>query len=317
MLKRVIGTAIVVAVLTALWMVLFTAKPAPVQTFHLADGSLVSLAAVTYGSNQTIVFGKPWQKALYKVLPAGMKHRAKVSAHKFTTTMTETPTFWFFLTNAPAYLWVQPIDEFGCEIEGPESYAMSLANVTPNGVTGGGYVFRYQFQGALPNGKIVGLAMYDPVAKTRKLATILAPGATFVSIPESKFPDARKQAEGLTFELKEFVTRLPCVPFLLNGALTRTNVFTQAVFQVTKDGQPDPGWAVPSLIPIIRDARGEQLLLAVRKQCAGRKEGDPFLNIDGILDPARGPYKITIEFKREGTTIPVEFEATPVLWKRL
>lgn len=314
MIKRIAGCSFLILLLGGLCLFVFSAKNPPVQSFRMADGSPVTLAAVTYSSNQTVLFGKTPQKILYQILPAKWKRLARVSAHKFTHATPDVPNFWFFLTNAPDYFEVHPIDVFGCELDGPQPFAMSQEYVPPNFIAGGGYVFRYQFPGRAPNGSIVGLAIYDPKFKSNKLATVFVPDARYIKIPEDKSNIVSRQIDGVTFELKQFVTDLPCGPFVLNGVMTRTNRFTQTVFHISKNGRQATDWTVSPYSILIRDSHGNMRPFGWNLQVEGFKGDDLVVNVNGVLDAAQGPYKVSIQFKRHEITVPVEFEATPVVF---
>jgi hypothetical protein len=310
--KRIAGWGMVVLALGGLCLFVFGARTLPEQSFHRADGSLVKLVSVTYGTNQIVVLGNRYQRTLYYILPKKLKKLINVSVHTFTTPVDEkTPNFWLLEKNEHDYLKVRALDEFGSEFDAL-AFAMSQEPVYFKRQNYDGQnLFRYQVMGIYPNGKIIGLAIYDPKGNNQKLATILAPGAVLKQLPKWKPAAATiKQVDELSFELHELVTGLQSIPFSSPFIVTNGSLFTEFVFHVTKRGEPVQDWLPADLE--ITDALGSRITTWNRQQQHGFKNGDPLLNLQGTLDPAGGPYKIKVTFAHASTNCVADFEATPI-----
>src|SRR5579859_6811118 len=93
MLKKILPWAALL-VLGVLSAAILLQKAPVVQSFREPDGTEVRFLAVTYGTNQTLVWGNSFRRWLYKVLPKPVKSWSGVSVTKFTTTDTNVPTFW-------------------------------------------------------------------------------------------------------------------------------------------------------------------------------------------------------------------------------
>src|SRR3712207_3291290 len=84
--------AVVGAVGAGLWVLVETPF-APQRRF--ADGSVMTLAAVTHGKQHRFVRGTGWQRLLYSLLPPGQKHRSGASVITHTSKTDQAMVFWY------------------------------------------------------------------------------------------------------------------------------------------------------------------------------------------------------------------------------
>src|SRR5690349_10748562 len=89
---------------------------------RLVNGTEVRLAGVSYGTNQDIVIGWPWQKALHRILPAPLKARSGCRVYSF---FNGDPGATFLLQerhlplgkpDQESGLQIRYVDRYGCEL---------------------------------------------------------------------------------------------------------------------------------------------------------------------------------------------------------
>ena len=183
----------------------------PPQSFKLPNGSEVTLVDVTYGTNG-IIWGKPYQKTLYRLLPERFKSYSgciRVTSG-ISTTVTNNPVFWIY--NSKPHLGtdnfgVRLLDEFGWEFD-PNGYAMGSTFVR-----GGGSLHHYTLDAITPRGEMAGLVFYDSQTKTNRLGAFLLPGRAKPVTPAAASTVLQTQQDGdMTFQLASLQTGFKSVP---------------------------------------------------------------------------------------------------------
>ena len=71
---------------------------------------------------------------------------------------------------------------------------------------------------------------------------------------------------------------------------------SQAIFRISRDGQPLPQWNPYSSLGLTSRSG---LVVYPRYQSWGRRDGNLVLNFEGTLDPAQGPWKLRLELIHE------------------
>src|SRR5262245_20120758 len=94
-------TAVCVAVFVALTLLVVFSGEDPVPTQRLADGTVVSIAKVSYGKTHRLVVGNLWQRAAVAVLPESMLRRFKLRSHLLTYTNATDTTVGFVQFHRP------------------------------------------------------------------------------------------------------------------------------------------------------------------------------------------------------------------------
>lgn len=309
MLKRIAGWGLVVLLLAGLCMFVFRTKQPKTNSFRAADGSVISLIAVAYGSNSTCVWGKPYQRALYKHLPARWKGYSGVSIFSTPIFLTNVPIFWFHESSptnplSPAQTplltvyasWPEPtlrlVDEFGCECD-KNSSSGGWAGITTGFYGSAERISHYQLGAGDPHGKICGVCVYDNGEKDKRVATFLLPGAALLPLPTVKQPVAAPVKVGdMTFELTSLLTGLKSEPFAYSK-MTNGVLYSEADFHITKNGAPAPNWMPVNIRAV--NAKGKRVTYTSRSR--GMKEREKIYNFASDLNPADGPFKLQAEFQ--------------------
>lgn len=300
----------VVAALAVLACVCLRTEPVRPQSFRMTNGVEVTLMAATNDTNQTIVLGKPYQRALYRLLPAKWKLWSGAKEYKtssFSAPQTMDPTFWLLesspdlsphlralvgssfssgISVSTAYFPVHVLDEFGVEY-GPNGSSMGTVHIGPNEE-----LSYYQINAPDPHGKIVGLCIYDPDARSSRLATFMIPGWTNGAFSAMPHPPPLLQRDGdLEIQMISLLTGLWARP-LAYTRMTNEIPFSQMTFRLKKDGVPVFNWTTKSIK--ITDAHGGEI--PVRSTASGIRGTDRIFNFEGKLDPANGPFKLRMGF---------------------
>jgi hypothetical protein len=295
MIKRIIGVLLLGGGLTVLCLLVFTHKAPPPQTLRLSDGTLVTFLGATYGTNHTIVWGKPHQRSLYTLLPPKWKSWSRATVNTFVTSNTNDPVFWLFETGRPTnagYPAMRLVDEYGCELD-PNGYSMGMSYTSQGGPDSKESVSHYQFDAPLPCGRIVGICIYDSAAKTQKAGYFLVPGSVLASPPEIKQPlSPPKPAGELTLQLTSLITGLKSIPSTYFKP-SSGGLFTQATFLLNNQGKPEEDW-VPVNIQAV-DRNGQTIRVGV--QHLAHKDAGVAFNFEGLLDPTDGPFKLRVELR--------------------
>jgi hypothetical protein len=304
MIKRIIAGLLLIGALTALCVFVFSNKSEPPQSIQLSDGTIWTFLGVTHGTNHSMAWGKPYQRSLYKLLPAKLKGWSKASVYTFTTSNTNEPVFWLHeagpVTNA-GYPAMRLLDEYGCELD-QNGWSMGMSYTPPGSPYIKESISHYQFGVSYPSGRIIGFCIYDSDAKTHRVGRFLIPGSLQASPPEIQQPlSAPKQDGELTIQLLSLATGLKSVPWQY-FMLTNGGLFSQARFRVTKNGRPDTAW-FPANIKAI-DRRGQAIRFGTH--ALAHKDGDAVFNFEGLLDPANGPFHLQVEFMHRSDYSPEE-----------
>ncbi len=289
MAKKLIFAGVLIAAVVAFAVLLARQKPVATPSFRMADGTVVTFGGVTYGTNQTFVWGTPAQKFWYRVLPAKLKSWSRCMVQTRVMSDPITPTIWMHMsqwgTNNPG---VRIIDAYGTEFD-PQSYSMGTMSFDK------GQLAYYQISTVAPQGKIAGIAMYEDATRTQRAGQFLLPGAALVTLPQSPAPlPEPKLADGLTFQLVGLTTGLESMPDRF-GRLTNAFPFTQAAFRITRDGKPVQGWSPMTVNLKSKDGK------TIRPQIThhGLREGDLILDFSESLDPAAGPWSLEVNFNQQ------------------
>jgi hypothetical protein len=266
----------------------------PVQSFKLPNGSEVTLVDVTYGTNG-ILWGKPYQKTLYRLLPERFKSYSgciRVTSG-ISTSVTNNPVFWIY--NPKPHLGtdnfgIRLLDEYGWEFD-PNGYAMGSQYI-PNG----GSLHHYTVEAMTPRGKMAGFVFYDDSqTKTNRLGAFLLPGRTKPETPAASSTVLQTKQDGdMTFQLVSLQTGFNSVPPSYGPPPRNGSIFSRAVFRVMRDGRPDTSWIL-GLVNITGPVGGPS---SPTRAVAYR--GDEIAcNFYGKLDPPSGPWKLRVDFRRE------------------
>jgi hypothetical protein len=307
MLKRIAGWSVLVLALGGLCLFVFSGRKSSEQYFRTSTGSKITLVGVVYGTNQLVVWGKPYQRLIYRFLPMKFKGLSGVSMHTYVPYRDDVPVFWFHETASKSAAPVtsrlldggvpfRVLDEFGCEFEqnGSSRGGQTLEN--------GDSISYMQIDAYDPHGKIIGLCFYDSDAKTQQLARILIPGSVMQQITATKPPLWGAVHDGdLVFQLVSLYTGLKSDPIRYANS-TNSILFSEASFRVTKNDKLAYNWFPRGMR--ITDANGKQK----RFWFGGRvsRDGTVVFNFEGVLKPADGPFKLRVEFIHETGFTPDE-----------
>ncbi|HVY68766.1 MAG TPA: hypothetical protein VHH73_02495, partial [Verrucomicrobiae bacterium] len=298
---------------TLLLILIFVAiirRRGPPPSFDTGN-AVVTLEAVTYGKTNVCLASKPWQKTLYRLLPWQLKDWAHCTVISVAPASTNSPVFWVRVNtppnspsgNVPIAAFPQWIpylvDEYGCDYAGG-SVSIASTVLNPNET-----IWQYTLDAPAPHGKPAGIC-FRYVHRTGKRGQLLIPGTTLVKAPPASSAPPVQVSDDFTFKLTSLVTGLRAMPDYLFG-YTNNPVFTRAVFDVTRGGNPARAWHPVSVK--LTNSRGDTKTAWISGQ--GLLDGQLACNWEGLLDPAVGPWRLEFEFIHETGFDPEEL--VPVL----
>lgn len=298
-IKRILAVLAVVALAAVLVWAICAPKPPTNPFVRLPNGDLTRLVWVTYGSNNTLVMGRSYQKYLYRLLPAKIKSWSGAKALSKGGTIggmsSNTPEFWMEEVRPVPVAGRRPnptftsLDEFGTEVVN-QSSGMTWAYLSPTND-----IATYLMEPYGPHGRIVGIIFYDSAERSNRLATFFIPGATPLTAgPTNATALAEVNEPGLRFQLMSLVTGFANAETKSNFISTNGATFTQALFRLTQDGQPAKDWRPVGIEATDCDGG----FVHPRISLLGNRDGNLAYNFEGTLDPAKGPWKLRIQFRQ-------------------
>ena len=299
-IKRILIFLAVVALAGTLAWAIWAPKPQTGQFVRLPDGTVLTLADVTYGPTNTLVLGRPFQKYLYKILPTNFARWSGCDTAVWVSggISTNCPVFWFRElrkngeSSPPGGFYIAAVDEYGCDYD-----TVNAANFGGrNRVTFGQNSFDAYLADPpwYPHGQVKGLVFYDSPTKTNRLGMILIPGTV---LPPARSDTAVPLAEGdageLHLQLWDLTTGLKTMPYPSSYTAGSTNgtVFSQATLGLTENGGPAKDWVVG--IIYIDNPQTEWAM--PRYHTLATRDGDTVYNFDATLDPTNGPWHLRID----------------------
>ncbi len=301
-IKRILVVLAVVALAGVLVWAICAPKPQTNPFIRLPNGDMTRLVWVTYGSSNTLVMGRPYQKYLYRLLPAKIKSwsgaKAVVPGGTIGGMSSNTPQFWMEeVRRAPAggrqsRPSIASLDEFGTEVVN-QSSGMTWAYLSQTND-----IATYEMEPYGPRGRVVGIIFYDSAERSNRLATFLIPGTKLQTVrPTGATALAEVYEPGLRFQLMSLVTGFANAESKSNYIGTNGATFTQALFRLAQDGQPAKDWLPVGIEATDRDGGS----VHPRITLIGSRDGNLAYNFEGTLDPAKGPWKLHIQFRQSSS----------------
>jgi hypothetical protein len=294
---------VVVLVLLAAW--LLTRPRKQVEVWTLPDGSVISLAGVTYGKNHEIRYDNRWQDYLSPVIPSNLRAKlgARVASHMPAS--SNAVVIWLWRDNSarnpinpemPIYLTT--VDENG--LEGEMQYSGDDNYSLPNGKNLSGWEMRQVPRSA----KEIGIRVYVPGTEQ------LVPITEFKVKNRLKKPpvvwsaealSATRKTNGVEVTLEKLITGLTKQESGLGPAGENARAFTRAIFSLREDGKPTKQWQVTDVQAV--SASGET---RGGGSSASRWKGDEqYYNFPGSLWPDEPAWKLKVRVSRT-TDYPAE-----------
>jgi hypothetical protein len=299
--KRLVWLAVGVAValVAGVWLALRTS---PERTGTLAGGRVVTLEAVTYGTEHRFVHGPALARVLAPILPPNWRKRLGVEV---ITRQTDQPSLRVWVkwrggdANQRELVDASVFDEYGIESEPVRSDTTLYITEPPRGA-----IRSWQFLNWPRRDRIVVLRLYargnayDPL----RLAEFRFKNPAGRSYPEWKAPVLPSQENdgGWEFSLTR-LTAGEAVPDRLKPQRGWIAPWNRAAFSVSRDGQASDSWIVPSLT--LRDATGNFIAAdAVSTNIGGRLEA----GFSAALWASENTWRLNVEFSRRRDFAPEE-----------
>ncbi|EEF61439.1 hypothetical protein [Pedosphaera parvula] len=230
------------------WLV--TREPKPVPTWSLPDGSVMSLAGVTYGAKHKLRYDNRWQDYAAALLPskwqAGLGSR--IASHR--PSGSNAVVVWLWQDNTAKNstipgmsVYLATADDNG--LEGQVQYGPDDSYSLPNGKTLTGWELRQ-----IPRtSKEIGVRIY------RTLGSHLEPVGEFKIPNKSRKPGVAWKAEALpatrkTNELEVTLVRLKTGLTGLEAGIGKeknAKAYTLAVFELKDKGEVTKKWQVTGI----------------------------------------------------------------------
>ena len=295
------------ALAVGIWWALRTP---PGRRLTLADGRVVTLAGVTYGTEHRFVQGPPFARVLAPILPPAWQRKLGLNAafHKSDRPTLMVWVMWRGGNANPRELTDASVfDDHGVECEPVRSQATLYLHDPPRGAIRG-----WEFKHFPRRAGTIGLRLYarGAVYKPDRLAEFQFPNPaprTYPAWTASPLPITVRAGEW-EFSLVKFTTGEP-IPDRDKPSRGWVAPWTSTAFHVGSNGQPSRAWTVPSLE--LTDATGNTA--NSYRSAASRIEGQPIFGLSAALWPDEPAWRLNVEFSRIVDFAPDELVSLPGL----
>jgi hypothetical protein len=292
--KRFVWLALAagVALAVTVWWALRTP---PGRRLKLADGRVVTLAGVTYGTEHRFVQDPPLARILAPILPPAWRTKLGLNAafHK-----SDRPTLMVWVmwrggdANQRELTDAAVFDDHGTECEPIRSQATLYLYDPPRGAIRG-----WEFTHFPRRAGMIGLRLYTRGAAYNpdRMAEFQFPNPAPRRYPgwtASPLPITVRAGEW-EFSLVKFTTGEP-IPDRDKPSRGWVAPWTSAAFRVASNGQPSRAWTVASME--LTDATGNTA--NSYRSAASNLDGQPVFGLSAALWPDEPAWRLKVEFSR-------------------
>jgi len=280
----------------------------PGRRLTLADGRVLTLAGVSYGTEHRFVHGSPFARTLAPILPPAWRTKLGL---KTAFLKRDRPTLmvwvmWRGGDASPRELTdASVLDDRGIECEPIRSQATLYLYDQPQGAIRG-----WEFAHFPRRAERIALRLYTRGAAYNpdRLAEFQVPNPAprrYAEWKASPLPITARSG-AWAFALAQFTTGEP-IPDRDKPARGWIAPWTSATFQVASNGQPSRAWTVAGVE--LTDATGNTA--HAYRSAASSLEGQPVFGLSAALWPDEPAWKLRVEFSRIADFAPDERVSLP------
>lgn len=246
---------VIILIIIAGW--LLARKKQEEKTLKLPDGSMLSLAKVTYGTNHQVRYGTRWQDFLHPILPAKMQTNfsARIATHTTSSsngivvwlrrTQILLPTNYIYSKYNPPDYQISLVDSNGLESELMQSFSCSYG-AWPDGILSGWELASYP-----KRNRELGIKIYfrDEIGNLRSIGKFKIENKFQVKTDDWK-PQAlpaTRETNGLGVTLVKLETGLTEKESGMGPAGVGAKSFSRAIFRMRDGGKQTESWSATGI----------------------------------------------------------------------